>query len=75
MFRISVTSSSLNAFVMVSQTIASPLMIRLIYSHNLVSNSYHVSHFSQFIIQLQLLPFGILTFFEAGMDIFVFVLT
>ena len=37
---------------MVSQIIASPPVIQLIYSRNLVSNSYHVSHFSQFIIQL-----------------------
>ena len=52
MFRISVTSSTLNAFVMVSQIVASPPVIRLLYSRNLVSDSYHVNHFSQFIIQL-----------------------
>ena len=51
-FRISVTSSTLNAFVMVSQITASPSMIRDIYSHNLVSDPYHVSNFSQFICQL-----------------------
>ena len=77
MFRISVTSPTLNAFVMVSQIAASPPVVRLVYSHTLVSDPYHVSHFVQFFLQvpLQLLPFGILTFFEAGMDIFVFVLT
>ena len=52
MFRISVTSSSLNAFVMVSQIAASPPVIRNVYSHNLVSNPYHVSYFSQFIFKL-----------------------
>ena len=51
-FRISVTSSTLNAFVMVSQITASPSVIRDIYSHNLVSDPYHVSNFSQFICQL-----------------------
>ena len=51
-FRISVTSSTLNAFVMVSQIAASPPVIRSAYSHNLVSDPFHVSHFSQFISQL-----------------------
>ena len=51
-FRISVTSSTLNAFVMVSQITASPSMIRDIYSSNLVSDPYHVSYFTQFICQL-----------------------
>ena len=51
-FRISVTSSTLNAFVMVSQIVASPPVIRNIYSHNLVSGPYHVSYFSQLILQL-----------------------
>ena len=49
-FRISVTSSTLNAFVMVSQIAASPPVIRNIYSHNLVS--YHYHDFSQFILKL-----------------------
>ena len=52
MFRISVTSSTLNAFVMVSQIAASPPVIRNVYSRNLVSNPYHVSYFSQFIVNL-----------------------
>ena len=51
-FRISVTSSTLNALVMVSQITASPPMVREIYSHNLVSDSYRVINFSQFICQL-----------------------
>ena len=49
-FRISVTSSTLNAFVMVSQIAASPPTIRNFYSHNLVSDHYH--DFSQFILKL-----------------------
>ena len=51
-FRISVTSSSLNAFVMVSQIAASPPVIRHIYSSNLVSDPFHVSYFTQFFVQL-----------------------
>ena len=54
MFRISVTSSTLNAFVMVSQIVASPPVIRNVYSLNLVSDPYHVSYFSQFILQLDI---------------------
>ena len=49
-FRISVTSSTLNALVMVSQIAASPPVIRNVYSRNLVSDPYHVSYFSQFIV-------------------------
>ena len=52
MFRISVTSSTFNAFVMVSQIVASPPVIRNVYSLNLVSDPYHVSYLSQFILQL-----------------------
>ena len=51
-FRISVTSSTLNAFVMVSQIAASPPVVRNLYSHNLVSDPYHVSYSTQFICQL-----------------------
>ena len=52
MFRISVTSSTLNAFVMVNQLIASPPVIRHMYTTNLVSDPYHVSYFTQFSIDL-----------------------
>ena len=51
-FRISVTSSSLNAFVLVNQIYASPPVIRHIYSNNLVSDPFHVSYFTQFCVQL-----------------------
>ena len=50
-FRISVTSSTLNAFVMVNQITASPTLIRNIYSHNLVNNSY-VNYLTQISVQL-----------------------
>ena len=64
---------------MVSQIAASPPVIRLSYSRNLVSDSYHVSHFSQFILQIAIAIVTIwnlkLTPFEAGMDISVFILT
>ena len=50
-FRISVTSSKINAFVMVNQIVASPPLIRKIYSHNLESNPYYVGD-SQFFVQL-----------------------
>ena len=49
-FRISVTSSTLNAFVMVSQIAASPPVIRNVYSRNLVKDHHH--DFSQFILKL-----------------------
>ena len=66
-FRISVTSSTLNAFVMVSQIAASPLVIRNSYSRNLVSDPYHISYFSQFIYQLAITIFTIwnLDFFRS----------
>ena len=51
MFRISVNSSKLNAFVMVSQIAVSPPVIRNLYSHSLLSGPYHVSYFLQFILQ------------------------
>ena len=50
-FRISVTSSTLNAFVMVNQIFASPPMIRHIYSSSLVADPYHVSYLTQFFVQ------------------------
>ena len=50
-FRISVTSSTLNAFIMVNQISASPPVIRHIYSSNLVTDPYHVSYFTQFFVQ------------------------
>ena len=46
-FRISVTSSTLNTFVMVNQLIAIPPVIRMVYSQNLVTYSYRISYASQ----------------------------
>ena len=51
-FRISVTSSTLNAFIMVNQIVASPPLIRNIYSHNLVSDPYYVNNYSQLFVEL-----------------------
>ena len=50
--RISATSSTLNAFVMVNQIIASPPVIRTVYSSNLVRDPYYVSYLTQFSVQL-----------------------
>jgi hypothetical protein len=77
MFRLSVTSSTLNALVMVNQIAASPPQIRHVYSRNLVSDPYHVSYFSQFIVQLIIAITTIwnLTSFEVCMDLFAFILT
>ena len=67
MFRISVTSSTLNAFVMVSQILASPPVIRRLYSTNLVTDPYHVSYFAQFSVDLIIAIFAIwnLDFFRS----------
>ena len=66
-FRISVTSSSLNAFVMVNQIYASPSVIRQVYSGNLVSDPYYLSYFTQFSVQLFTSTFAIwnLDFFRS----------
>ena len=50
-FRISATSSTLNAFIMVNQIFASPPVIRHIYSNNLVAHPYHVSYLTQLFVQ------------------------
>ena len=46
-FRISATSSTLNGFIFVSQTIATPPMIRAIYSSNQINPFYRVSYLTQ----------------------------
>ena len=53
-FRISVTSSTLNAFIMVNQISASLPVIRHIYSSNLVADSYHASYLTQFFVQFSI---------------------
>ena len=58
-FRISVTSSTLNAFVMITQVGASPPVIRHIYSSNLVTNTHHVDYSTQLIVQFLITIFAI----------------
>ena len=66
-FRISVTLSSLNGFVLVSQIMATPSFIRTLYSHNQVNPNYHVSNFSQLCINLYIAVYAIwnLDFFRS----------
>ena len=47
-FRISATSSTLNAFVMVNQVLAIPPVVRQFYSNNLMIDPWHISYFAQF---------------------------
>ena len=67
MFRISVTSSTLNTFVMVSQILVSPPVIRRFYSSNQVTDPYHVSYCAQFSVDLIIAIFAIwnLDFFRS----------
>jgi hypothetical protein len=66
-FRISVTLSSLNGFVLVSQIIATPPVIREIYSHNQVVPHRHVSRFDQLCVNTGIAIFAIwnLDFFRS----------
>ncbi len=66
-FRISVTLSSLNGFVLVSQIIATPPVIRVIYSHNQVNSHYHVSSFTQLCVNTGIAIYAIwnLDFFRS----------
>ena len=57
-FRISVTSSTLNAFIMINQISASPPVIRHIYSSNLVADRHHVSYLTQFFVQFSIAIFA-----------------
>ena len=59
MFRISITSSTLNAFVTVNQIITSPPVIRQTYSSNLVTGPYHITHFIQFSVKFLIAIFAI----------------
>ena len=67
-FRISATSPTLKAFVMVNQVLAIPPIIPLMYSSNLVTNPYyHVSFFTQFSVDFIIVIFAIwnLDFFRS----------
>ena len=57
-FRLSVTSSSLNAFVMIHQIVAIPPVIRQIYSSNQVISSYHVSYTGQYSVDFLIAIFA-----------------
>ncbi len=48
LFRISATSSTLSAFVMINQVLAIPPVVRQFYSSNLMIDPWHISYFGQF---------------------------
>ena len=50
MFRISVTSSSLNCYVLISQLFSTPAIMRQTYFANLHANSSRVSYWGQYIV-------------------------
>ena len=67
-FRISATSANLNGYVLVSQMFATPTLIRMLYTSNLVNNGlYYVSYSGQFFIQLGIAVYAIwnLDFFRS----------
>ena len=66
-FRVSVNSSSLNGFVLVSQLVAIPPMIRYIYDGNQINPSFYVSYFTQFIVDLGIAVYAVwnLDFFRS----------
>ena len=51
-FRISTTSSTLNGFILVSQILATPPMVRDLYSGNQINPFYHVNYLSELWINL-----------------------
>ena len=66
-FRISVNSSTLSGFVLVSQILATPSYVHEVYSHNQVNPYYHVSNLSQLIIDAGIAIYAIwnLDFFRS----------
>ena len=66
-FQISVTTSSLNGFVLVSQIVATPSVIREIYSTNQVNPHYYVSTSTQLSIDIGIAIYAIwnLDFFRS----------
>ena len=75
--RISATSSALNGYVFVSQLLANPALIRVLYTSNLVNNGYiSVTYAGQFLVQLIIAMYSIwnLDFFVAFMNQFAFTL-
>ena len=67
MFRISATSSALNGYVLVSQIVATPAAVRVLYSSNQVNPYYHVSYSTQFFVNLSIAVYAIwnLDFFRS----------
>ena len=67
MFRISVHSSSLNGFILVSQFIAIPPMIRYIYDGNQINPYFYVSYSTQFLVDLFIAVYAVwnLDFFRS----------
>lgn len=66
-FRISVTSSALNGFVMVSQIIATPALVQFLYTDNHINSFYHVSYSTQMSVDLIIAIYAIwnLDFFRS----------
>ena len=66
-FRISVTLSSLNGFVLVSQIMITPPIIRKIYSYNQMNSLYHVSSLTRLCIDTGIAIYAIwnLDFFRS----------
>ena len=58
-FRISATSSALNGFVLVSQVMATPAMIRFHYTDNQMNPFYYVSYSSQLSVDLLLSVYSV----------------
>ena len=67
MFRISVNSSSLNGFILVSQLTAIPLMIRIVYDGNQVNPYFDVSYSTQMFVDLGIAVYAVwnLDFFQS----------
>ena len=64
-FRISATSPTLNGYVLVSQIIATPAMMRFLYTDNQVNPFFYVNHSTQFVVD-----FGIALYAVWNLDFF-----
>ena len=66
-FRISVTSSALNGFVLVSQIIATPAMLQFLYTDNQINSFYYVSYSIQMGVDILIAIYAIwnLDFFRS----------
>ena len=77
MFRISVNSSSLNGFILVSQLTAIPPMIRIVYDGNQVNPYFDVSYSTQLFVDLGIEVYAVwnLDFFQNFINPSVFIST